>query len=449
LRQNIGSAVIAVYLLLCIVLGGSAQGVWGLLALELLGIGLITASALSPIAKCPDSSLSPTVFIGATLLLVLLQLIPLPPDYWAALPGRSAITAGFNSLGIPPPALPISETPDLSLVTLFASIPALAVFIGVATLNPAPRWIAASIVAGTVISVFLGQIQVAGGPTSWAYLYRITNTGAVGFFANRNHLGTLLVVTIPMTAALIATARPDRRRSSTAFYGAAAAVLVVLLGGIVLNGSLAVIALVLPVLLASVSLLPVSSTWRRITLPLSVLVLAAGVMVIAIDPIATAEIDSGATVSFSTRTEIWERTVNAVADNFPVGTGLGSFQQVYPQFEDPAQVTPSYVNHAHNDYLELALELGLPGMVLMLAFFAWWMVTSIKIWVSHFSSPFARAATISTAAVLAHSVVDFPLRTAAISSIFAACLAMMTQNPLRSSTQKRGELRPMRHVKLG
>ena len=84
----------------------------------------------------------------------------------------------------------------------------------------------------------------------------------------------------------------------------------------------------------------------------------------------------------------------------------------------PTQVTTEYVVHAHNDYAELALELGFAGVVLMLLFLAWWGAAVWRAWRTAEAGPFARAAAIASAAVLVHSLVDFPLRTAAISACF-------------------------------
>jgi O-antigen ligase len=132
----------------------------------------------------------------------------------------------------------------------------------------------------------------------------------------------------------------------------------------------------------------------------------------------------------------------------PFGAGLGSFVKVYRLYESPDAVTTEYVIHAHNDYVELALELGLPGVILLLLFFGWWLVQSLAVWRKSEGGPWARAASIASAAVLVHSLVDFPLRTAAISACFAMCVALLAdrQAPVR---QERSDLRPTRHVVIG
>jgi len=129
----------------------------------------------------------------------------------------------------------------------------------------------------------------------------------------------------------------------------------------------------------------------------------------------------------------------------PLGSGLGSFLNVYRLYESPDTVTNEYVIHAHNDYAELALELGLAGVVLMLMFLATWLVAAKAVWRRESWNPFAQAASIASAAVLIHSMVDFPLRTAAISASFAMCLALMAERrmPVRVDAN---DLRPARHL---
>jgi O-antigen ligase len=119
--------------------------------------------------------------------------------------------------------------------------------------------------------------------------------------------------------------------------------------------------------------------------------------------------------------------------------------RVYRLYESPDQVSSEYVVHAHDDYVELALELGIPGVILILLFLAWWVAAVWAVWRKWQAGPFARAASIASAAVLVHSLVDFPLRTAAISACFAMCLALlMQQRP--PQLQESDDLRPTRHV---
>jgi O-antigen ligase len=444
------SLVLGSYVLLSIVFGGSAQGKWTNLALQVLGIALLCVAAINE-AKREAADRSQLLIGGlliAGLAVVLVQLVPLPTSLWTLLPGRQFLEQGFRTLGYPEPALPISEAPYTSILTLFATIPAIAVFVVFMRLRPDPRWVALAVVTATVLAILFGAVQVSSGPNSWAYLYKINSGGAVGFFANGNHMATLLLVAIPMAAALLASSKSDRR-SAAGRYATAGALLVTLMVGIGLNQSFAAYGLALPVLFASFSLLPATVGWRRIALPVAAIATFGGIVLLATKPIGATAMQASATGSVTSRAEIWNTTGKAIAETFPVGTGLGTFDQVYRQYEDPTLVTSQYVNHAHNDYLELVLELGAAGMALIILFLGWWAVAAARIWTSPFSTPYSRASTIVTATILAHSVVDFPLRTAAISAIFAVSVAIMAQHLASAPEPRKGELRPTRHVKLG
>jgi O-antigen ligase len=146
----------------------------------------------------------------------------------------------------------------------------------------------------------------------------------------------------------------------------------------------------------------------------------------------------------------FNKSLRATADHFPVGSGVGSFPDLYPSYEEPSKVDRWYVNHVHNDYIELVLENGLPGLLLILAFLAWWIRRSAIIWRTPEVDHFARAATIASAAILLHSVVDFPLRTTSISALFAFCIASMVGTRRRSEASSSGvNDQGTRHLSVG
>ncbi len=83
--------------------------------------------------------------------------------------------------------------------------------------------------------------------------------------------------------------------------------------------------------------------------------------------------------------------------------------------------------------------------MLLIGFFAWWIRRASAIWRSAVADRFAQAATIASAAILVHSLVDYPLRTAALSAIFAGCLALMVQPRVRDPKHA-ADLWPTRHL---
>jgi O-antigen ligase len=130
-------------------------------------------------------------------------------------------------------------------------------------------------------------------------------------------------------------------------------------------------------------------------------------------------------------------TFKAAAAFMPFGSGLGSFVTVYGLFERPEDVLPGiYVNRAHNDVLEFGLETGLPGIALMLLFAAWLAAKSYAAWWKTSGSTasidvlLSRAATIIAALLVAHSFVDYPLRTEAMMTVMAFACALLVKPPL-------------------
>lgn len=438
------SAAVPLYLLACILLGGSAQGVLSNLAVQLLGLAILAWAALAH-GLMPERISSLEWLIIAALAVLLLQLIPVPPAVWTEFPWRLSVEQGFQLTGEQLPWLPISLDPARTVFTIFAVIPALALYAAVRNLHPSPQLIAAAIVTGTVVNIALGAVQVSSGGKSWAYFYHFTNNGAVGSFANQNHMGTLLLVSIPFFVGLLLAWQPRRRDQRQAKLIAAVSGFALLGVGIILNGSTAVFGLLMPVALASAALAPSLPRWRNLLLSGAVVSIFGAVLLLASVPVSTLE-RSGAQTSIQTREAIWSKTFAAIRTTFPEGTGLGTFEEVYRQYEDPTLVTSEFVNHAHNDYLELVLELGGAGLVLLSLFFGWWAFSAAAVWRTPFSTPMQRTSTIVSAAILVHSIVDYPLRTAAISGIFAVSLAWMQRNATNPTTA-RGK-NQLRHVTI-
>ncbi|MCA9935310.1 MAG: O-antigen ligase family protein [Ardenticatenaceae bacterium] len=113
--------------------------------------------------------------------------------------------------------------------------------------------------------------------------------------------------------------------------------------------------------------------YLRLILVGSVLVVLVGLLLIGPerlrqlteDPAQQTLIGSLGTVSF--RFEVWRWAVMAVGD-FPfTGTGLGTFRRVIMRLY-PARITPGVdIAHAHNIFLQVALDVGLPGLIVYMA----------------------------------------------------------------------------------
>ncbi|HEX6409327.1 MAG TPA: O-antigen ligase family protein [Sphingomicrobium sp.] len=444
-------AILPAFLLLCLLAGGSSRATWGNLALQALA-PLVIAFAIATGATVDQNRNSKALLwlLGAWLVLILLQLVPLPPAIWSGLPGREVVAEGYRALGYALPWLPLAMAPYELLRSLGALLVPAAVLLMMLRVRQNEVWIGVVIVIGALAGVTLGALQVGGGgpgQSPW-YLYEITNVGAVGFFANSNHMGSLLLAAFPFAVALVARTQMSRSgkgfAAPMAILGAAGCLLIAV--GVALNRSLAALALFVPVVFASILLLRQGSKHKRWIAPLSIV---AAIVCLAILTGAglRAELSGGDTSSFVTRTEMWSRTASLVADSFPFGTGVGSFPSVYVLTEDPRAIGLTYINHAHNDFLELILETGLAGLLLLCASLVWWLMTAFKVWLSPSSGQFSRAATIASGALILHGLVDYPMRTGALSAVMAACLGMMAIAQSQSR-QEWSRFRTARHIKI-
>lgn len=447
--------IIPSFLILCIFLGGSSRGHWANMVLQLLAIAIIAWAALTrrP-ALWSRSGTTLALLVGLTLALIAIQLVPLPPAMWTGLPGRGFIANSYALLGQPLPWLPISLAPYQTIASALWLLPPIAVLAGILRLGAfRATWLAGALAVATFAAVLVGTLQVASGDPAaspW-YFYRITNFGlATGFFANSNHMATLLVVAIPFLVALFGSSR-GRARSAQASAGKTAilagALLVVVLG-LALNGSLAGWGLGVPVVAASALLrVPIKRNLARLAVVGAAVLGTAAVGLIFASP--TQGGSAGAGVSLETRSTMFTTSLAAAKDFAPLGTGVGTFADIYPRYEDPASVWATYVNHAHSDFIEILVETGVAGLGLVALFLFWWGGRLVAIWRSPHVDQFARAATIASAAILMHSLVDYPLRTAAISAVFAMCLALMVQ-PRRGMVVEpaRGDQKA-RHLSVG
>jgi O-antigen ligase len=432
MSQYLRGAIVPAYLALCLLLGGaSAAGFFANMVLQMLALPIIGWALIERRATpMPSASRQLLILLVLLILVILIQLIPLPPAIWASLPGRSEIVEGYRLLGMPLPWLPISVAPHETIASLVWLLPAIAVLLGMIRLGAfRPTWIAFSIIGVTIVAIALGAIQRAGNLA--AYIYEITNVGmATGFFSNGNHMATLLMTAMAFTAALYLAAREQSRSAqhSSGLLVMLAGALGVLVVGVAINGSLAGLGLTVPVVAASALML--LSRKRKLPLwsPLVVIVLAAGGIALTFStPLGNnLTTEEARSVPFSRYTS-FTKTFEAATDFAPTGSGVGTFKTIYPMYEDHDTLTTTYVNHAHNDYLEIALETGLPGLLLLALVLLWWARRALVIWRADEPDHFARAATIASAAIIAHSIVDYPLRTAAISAVFAVCLALMAE----------------------
>ncbi len=434
IRIKPADAIAPAYLLLCLLLGGaSAAGVIANAFLQILALVLLAGFALwrAPRGAQLVGTRGFTLLVGATIVLVLCQLVPLPAGVWTYLPGRADVAAGYRLLGMAAPALPLSLDANATIAVGLSLLPPLAM--AVATIHASGRSRTATIlvlILVTILSTLVGALQISGGESSPFYFYEITNPNkAVGFFANSNHLATLFLITLPGVAALAAREDGSRRRGVKGRRSMLIGVGLFVCFGLVLNRSLAGLSMLLPVLLASFML------WRHeIRKPLKGRYIAFGALGAALIMAAAFAGPLGGRLmekTLSVKDPVTRHTTNlltfkAALDHLPFGTGLGTFVPVYAGYESQETILITSVNHAHDDYAELALEAGLPGLVLLIAWLLWYGRRARDVW-SGQTAPgsLARAASVMIGVVIVHGLVDYPIRTAAIAAVVGLAAGLL------------------------
>ena len=123
-----------------------------------------------------------------------------------------------------------------------------------------------------------------------------------------------------------------------------------------------------------------------------------------------------------------------------LGWGLGTFPEVYPSFR--SFYTNFFVNEAHNDYIQLAVETGLVGFTIACWFIALIFRNGLRRtvhWRTDVCSAVTLAAMIGVSGILVHSLADFNLQIPANAALFFALAAVATM----SSNNRRSDNRTM------
>jgi O-antigen ligase len=436
-----------------LLLGGGTRG--GFLSdtiLELIAIPAFLASVSSIIALPRSSSKRRAewalMLCLAIAALPLVQLVPLPPWLWTELPNREQLVAVFGLLGQELPWLPISVSPNATWVSVLSLLPPFAIFLGVIQLSYRERRVMSLIfIAVGIIAAFVGLAQVAQGQDSPLRFFAVTNESeAVGFFANRNHFAALLYSLLLFGAAWATNVaftvgswsdRKSFETSTIAMLTACFLGLIILIVTESITRSRAGLALTI-VAVAGALALPLADRRRSsggVTPVRLILASASVAIVLAVQFALYRILDRFADDPLAdSRVTFARNTIAAAKAYMPFGSGVGTFVSVYPTFELPQDaISNAFVNHAHDDLLEVWLEGGAISLCLIAAFAAWFLLRAARIWwrapedIRAIDLLLARAATIVVPLLIAHSAVDYPLRTGAIMAIFAFSCALLIE----------------------
>ncbi len=429
-------AVASVVLLaLCFAFGGDTRGHALRLALvELAALPLLVLAAgrLIRTGHWREHRLA-LGLLGAIAAIPLIQLIPLPPAVWTGLPGRDQLVLALDLAGLQPGWSPLTLTPELTWRSVLALVPPAAMLMAALTLSPLQRARLISLcLAAAVVGILLGVAQMAGAGERIFPWGANTPDTLRGFFANRNHLASMILAVLPFGIVLGAASLRQRDGDRRALWFAAVLVGLVTIAVAAIR-SRAGIMLYGPVMASSLLAAWIASGRGRPAPALLALLGAAGaaltaVAVLALPPIM-ARFESQ---NSELRLDRWPVVAEAAQTYLPLGSGIGSFDAVYRSVEPLNTLGPKFLNQAHNDYLETWLEAGWPGVAVILGFFVWYGRRSWSAWKAPPSGErdLQRAASIAIGVFLLHSIGDYPLRTAALAVVLALCCGLLELSKL-------------------
>jgi O-antigen ligase len=390
------------------------------------------------------------VFSAVFFAMAGLQLVPLPAEIWSTLPGREFLTQIDKAAGIAPVWRPISLVPIMTWNALYSLfIPLAVLLMGIQLTRNERRKLLVVIIILGVLGGLVGLLQVIGDPAGPLYFYRFTNNGsAVGFFANRNHQAFLLSCLFPMLAvfASINVKSRESHRIRLMIAGGAGILLVPLL---LVTGSrmgilVGIIGLLSVPFLYKNPVRGVGEKRRGRRFNPAFAVGAFGVFILVLLTIAFSRAQALQRLvadddNQDLRLQVWGPIIEQGWKYFPFGAGAGAFAQAYQTGERNELLFPTYVNLAHNDFIEVFFSFGLTGLALIVAAILLWIVATYRIWrLPSNERPniiVGRMASVIMLILAVASVSDYPLRDPSMMVLWTVCCLWMV-DALKTSDQR-------------
>ena len=354
-----------------------------LLVLELAALAGLAACAWHWLEGAPRPRVPASLRWGLGLLLLtpLLQLVPVPAAWWAQMPGHApyqqALAVAGDALGARASSIHARATEYAWL----AMLPCLAAFVlAISQRRSRLRRLAMVFVGVALGEAILGIMQLGAGSGSPLYLGNTFAGGsATGTYVNKNHFSALMAMALPMATAFWALevmpptdgsgvsmkSHPRHADRNLAIRITISVAVVFLLVALAFSGSRGGIGSgLLAFAFASLILVfQTSSAMPKVLLSC----VAAGALTfsayIGLTPVIDRWAPGQLSVGFEGRLQIAAAALRAGLDFMPFGSGLGTFADVFRRYQ--VEGLPGFIDHAHNDYAELFLELGVVGIAVI------------------------------------------------------------------------------------
>lgn len=375
------------------------------------------------------------VLMFAVSGLALIQLVPLPPEVWQALPGRAVFERAALLAGESQPWRPLAIVPGAAYNAAASLIVPIAFFILVIRLDEREAaWLPGMLLTFIAIATLPGLAQFAGAAFNNP-LINDTPGQVSGIFANRNHFALLLAF-----GCLLAPAWAFGSGSGALWRMVVALGLILVFTLTILaTGSRAGLFLGLLALVIGFGL-----TWSRIRqilhrgpkwlFPALITgIVAVMVIVVLLSVAADRAVSINRAIAMDAGQDMRRRGLPTVIEMikiyFPVGSGLGGFDPLFRMHEPFELLKPTYFNHAHNDFLEILLDTGAAGLLLLVAAIGWWGWASFRVWRGK-GNRVRLAARLGSAMILltlVASIFDYPARTPTIMALLVVAATWLSK----------------------
>lgn len=434
--------MLAVLLTILWLAGGASVGtVMGQVVTREASVMLLIAATLLGLRPSVEDAKPVWVILGATIGLVLLELLPLPPALWQALPGRAMFAEVALATGQSQPWRCWAIVPGGAINAAASLTVPLAVLVLANCLRHDERTSVPGLLLAVIVGAMLvGLLQFSGAEMTNPMVN--AERGMVdGLFANRNHFALFLAIGC-VVAPVWAYNRDNAKKSSNQLQAkwrvpVSFALVVLFVLVILASGSRA--GLLLGLLGTGIGLLIVHKNigndlknYGRWVFP-AVIAGIIGTFVLAIlaSMMAGRAVSIDRVLSFAMTQDLRARNLPVVLkmvwDYFPAGAGFGGFDPLFRIYEPLGFLQPEYFNHAHNDFVEVVLDGGLAALLLLIGALVWWARSTIRVWRSPADGQAVpRMGSAILLLIFAASAIDYPARTPtimAVTVIAAMCMS--------------------------
>ena len=330
------------------------------------------------------------VLLGLFLCLLLFQMLPLPPGMIKTLSPKTYELRLFllRDFSLQPPAFslqpfhPLSLVPFATQIEFFKWLTLIGLFLFLQYWDFAGKrgrgmnhFILVIFTMGVLESLY-GMLEVFSGHNQ-ALNIKLGDSSVAGTFISRNYFSGYLLMVIPLTIGFLLSREEFQifrlrgwrnwlpsLHGKTVLIGFGAVIMIL---GLLFSASrMGVTSLLFSFSLIIVTLRRGDGGKKMSRVPVLILALAL-LWAVWVGLDATINRFFTVTEDFESRWATWVNTFQIIKDFPLLGSGLGTFTQIFPMYR--TYHTVALATHAENDFLQLTSEVGLAGMGILLILF--------------------------------------------------------------------------------